>query len=80
MSTIMRQAEATTKLLNVLCQDLLYELGPKLTCIECETLCEWLEAYGEMEDADTLRRSHAMQDEEGDDHWQLRQTIEKDNT
>ena len=78
MSTIQIQANATTELLNVLNWELLQDLGPRLSCTECEALAMWLEAYGEVEDAGILRKSHAMEDDEGDQHWDLRKQIEKE--
>lgn len=67
---LVEQAEATSKLLDIFSDSfLLEELGPKLTCVECDALCEWLRAYEDCEGAGILMDSHAMSDDEGDKHF-----------
>lgn len=74
---IMLRASTTVRLMDVLAGDLANDIGKHLNCGECNAMCDWLEAHGDVAGADNLRRAHAMSDDEGDEHWELRQQIEK---
>lgn len=45
---------------------LLSDIGPKLTCLECEVLAKLIEAHGMFTAAEHLRREHSLSDDDGD--------------
>lgn len=47
--------------------DLLFDIGPKLNCCECDALVVLLRAHGYDEAAEILLNGHCEGDEEGDD-------------
>lgn len=64
---IKRQAEALHQFLCIWSEGiLLSDIGPKLTCMECEALAKLLEAHGLGMSAETLRLDHSLADDEGD--------------
>lgn len=48
------------------------EIGVHLNCGETEALARLFESVGASDSADYWRRSHAQDDDEGDQHWALR--------
>jgi hypothetical protein len=49
-----------------------HELGPALTCIECNALYRLLISFGDLSAAGALLKAHTACDEEGDDPEHLR--------
>lgn len=60
---------------------LLNDLGPHLSCTECNALADLLRAHGHDSAAASLVEGHCLSDDEGDDadHFALRQKLESDS-
>jgi hypothetical protein len=58
--------------------DLLSDIATSLGCAECEALAKMLEAHGYAIEADILRESHCLGDEDGDmeEHLQRKMKVE----
>lgn len=54
-------------------QDLLFDIGPVLNCVEADALADFLKSMGEPEAVQALLESHAESDDEGDKHWKGKQ-------
>lgn len=66
-TTIKNQADALHGFLEVWSDEyLLSDIGPKITCQECEVLARLLEAHGLRLNAEALRLSHSLSDDDGD--------------
>lgn len=72
------QKHALDELLGVMDGLLTHDLGPHLTCTECEAFAEFLEAFGHEDAATSLREGHALDDDEGDlpEHVALKAKLE----
>lgn len=58
--------KSITNLIHLFDHALCYEIGPKLSCNECEIFCKFFEAHGEVNVAQTLRIAHSIHDVRGD--------------
>lgn len=70
-STIIEAVEAAQTLAIMLDDPMLAEhLGGKLTCIEAERFAAFVGAWVAPEVAETWLDMHAVEDDEGDDHYE----------
>lgn len=60
---------------------LLDDVGPRMTCTECEAFAEFLTAFGHTDSAQALRLGHSLEDEEGDheEHLKIKAAYEAEN-
>ena len=72
------QAEALVSFLEAFTKfDTLSDIGPALTCLECEAMANLLHFFDEEEAARVLRKAHVESDDEGDlrEHVELKQQL-----
>lgn len=71
--------ETMSYFFSVWSSDILDDIGPHLSCQECEALCDLLEVFGYLSAASRLRDSHSRSDSEGDDaqHLSIKAELER---
>lgn len=79
-STLVSQAAALTTFLETFDYMTLNDIGPHLSCIECEAMAILFEVHSLGGAAKALREGHAAEDEEGDmpKHLELKEQLEKE--
>lgn len=65
-NTIANPITVLENFLDVWSGDLGLDIGPHLSCDECEALCDLMEVYRDREVAEQIRLYHALSDDDGD--------------
>jgi hypothetical protein len=70
MTTPLDQALAAIAVANLFNGDFGYDAAPSMTCSEADTVAEYLTLVDA--DPDGFLKAHAQSDDEGDEHFELR--------